>query len=255
VATVNDVLTVASWNVREGVPVAGAGQTAVATDEIVGLLREHRVDIVGLQEVDFDKHASSAVLAAIISGTELFHTASHILSASSFDPAKYSGVAIASRYALGDARSRTFANPRIAAQQGSDYIYMHDKGLVSAPLRLNGRSLTITSLHAFPFHIFHRQAEDPEFSAVWQDISLKLADVMTGSQIVCGDFNTARRDLLLRTRQTSLRRAIVQDPTYMGEAVDDILFGWDFKSTSVRIVPNFSDHNFCVTRLCWRRLQ
>ena len=244
-------LRVASWNVREGVPATDGQQVALAVDEIVSLLSEHRVDIVGLQEVDFDADSTSTILTAIRSRTKLSHTAHHVLSDSSFKPAKFAGVAIASRYSLTDAVERKFLNPGIASGTGSDSMNMHDKGLVSAHLSVHGHELRVSSLHAFPFHVFGRTAAEREFSFVWADITRALADKVTPSQIVCGDFNTTRRDLVLENRNIALRRANVENATYMGEPLDDILFSDNFTLNSISVIPNFSDHHLCLTTFSW----
>jgi endonuclease/exonuclease/phosphatase family metal-dependent hydrolase len=251
VAAMIRTLRVASWNVREGVPATRGEQSALAVDEIVSLLREHRVDIVGLQEVDFDADSSSAILTAIRSRTELSHTVQHVLSGSSFNSAKFAGVAIASCYFMTDAVERRFLNPGIASGAGSDSICMHDKGLISADLSVHGRELRVSSLHSFPFHVFGRAAEEREFFFVWRDITRALTETAAPSQIVCGDFNTTRRDLILEHRNVALRRANVENATYMGEPLDDILFSDDFSLNSIGVIPNFSDHHLCLTTFSW----
>lgn len=242
------LLRVASWNVREGKPVDTGLSQPAALAGIAHLLDDLRVDIVALQEVDFAGSGRSRILDVIRDETELTHGAWHILSDSSFDPGRRAGVALASRFPLKDSEQVTFTNPRLSTVVNGETIRSHDKGLVAATAVLPDVDVSVVSLHCVPFKMFGHRAEAAIFRSLWQEISAVLAGFTTGPAIVCGDFNTHRRDLTSAPNGHPLARAITE-PTQVDDAVDDILFSGEFRLASARTTATFSDHRLCVAEL------
>jgi endonuclease/exonuclease/phosphatase family metal-dependent hydrolase len=75
-------LRFATWNVQEGMP-EGATDPRERPGGLAALVRvahEHSIDVLALQEVDFDKSGRSSVLEALCAETELREVRSHVLS-------------------------------------------------------------------------------------------------------------------------------------------------------------------------------
>lgn len=250
-ATLTKVLRIGTWNIHEAVPIDQNLQaTGKIRKEIVQLLTRFRLDIVALQEVDFNASSESPTLEAIEEHTLLKHSAHSILSESSFYPAGQAGVAIASRFPIKDVKRERFQNPELDGDMNGVPIRMFDKGYVSATIATDHEIISTVSLHAFPFHIFGRDAEDPAFAYIWSDLSENLAGLTLAPLIVCGDFNTNKRDLISGAR-LSLSRAVTHQTTYGNDSVDDMLFTSHFRLKRVEIVDNFSDHKLCFAELIW----
>ena len=247
------VLRIGTWNIHEAVPV---GQDLQGADEIrkeiADLLIRYKLDIVGLQEVDFLASPRSLTLETIRDNTSLRHGAFSILSESAFHPVGQAGVAIVSRFPLKETKRRRFSNPELGGKLNGEPIRSFDKGFVSTRVSIGPKLISAVSVHAFPFHLFGRDAQDPAFSHVWSDLSDCLAQLTSTPLVVCGDFNTDKRDLIA-SENLSLTRAITHQPTYRNDTVDDVLFTQDFQLQGVEVVDNFSDHRLCYAELVWEK--
>ena len=102
---------VATWNIREGMPVDGSGKEQA--EEIVRILTDANVDVVALQEVAFDQNGNSPILEKISRQTQLQHVSGFSLSRSSFNSKYDSGVAIASRLPHSVADRVRLPNPHL----------------------------------------------------------------------------------------------------------------------------------------------
>ena len=248
-AALTSTLRVASWNIREGVPADSSNSEIQVRDEVVSLLMSRRVDIIGLQEVPFDQSARSWLLNIIQDHTPLGHIAYNVLSESSFQSNCRAGVALASRFPLTDCKPIQFNNPELRTELQGNPIRTYDKGLVSATVLLEGQDISIVSLHTFPFHLFGRDADESAFRQMWTDLSAELDRLRIRPLIVCGDFNTSKRDLVIGQNGRTLSRAVINEPTHRGQPIDDVLYSKEFKAVNVEVISNFSDHRICITDL------
>lgn len=248
-ATMTRYLHVASWNIHEGVPIGGHSFDKDAQKQLIHLISREQIDVLCLQEVDFDPFGNSRILDVIQSKTDLKFTAQSILSASSFFPSKYAGVAIASRFPLRKSREKGLKNPGLEGRLNGSRITTFDKGLISAIAFIPDTPFRVVSLHAFPFHLFGYYASHRNFAPIWLDLASEISDLATHPLIVCGDFNTTRRDLILRSTSVPLVRVIGDTPTYKDKAYDDILVSADFHAESSCTLENFSDHRLCLAKL------
>jgi endonuclease/exonuclease/phosphatase family metal-dependent hydrolase len=244
------VLRIGTWNLHEAVPAQRTREDVnEARVEITELLLRNRLDIVALQEVDFHETGPSPTLNAIKDSTPLKHVAYSVLSESAFYPEARSGVAIASRFPLKNVARRFLDNPDLTGEYEGAPIRMFNKGYVSAALTVAGSIISFVSLHAFPFHIFGRGAEESAFRPIWSSLSADLVRLAVVPLIVCGDFNTNKRDLVSSNGELAFSRAITYQPTYRNESLDDMLFTSQFELTGVKVVDNFSDHRFCLAEV------
>ena len=233
------MLRIASWNVHEGHPAGASISEQAVRREIAELLLSYKVDIVGLQEVDFDSSTRSSILEKIKRDTPLEYVAHNILSSSSFNQDGSAGVALASRYPLTNLKRKYFSNPGLGTELDGIPIRSHDKGLISATVILPSLEISVVSLHTFPFRLFGREASDSDFEPLWSELSVELGGLAVRPLIVCGDFNTEQRDLISKSIGTFLTRSVVNEPTHKGKPIDDILYSEDFWSTSVKVLSNF----------------
>jgi endonuclease/exonuclease/phosphatase family metal-dependent hydrolase len=264
VAALNRTIRVGTWNLHEGVPAEEFGSWGRLSDRpeaqssenilrktahsIVDLVNELELDIVGFQEVRFDG-GRSPDMEVVAAETALQNTALFPLSPSSFFQGSRAGVAIASRYPLTEVRTTKLPNPNLEKSASGQQISSHDKGLLSARVEVLGRPVSVASLHMLPFHIFERSADDLAFREIWRQLTTELASLSGRPLVVCGDFNTSKRDLALHNGPVELFSAVGDRSTYNGAAVDDILYSADFSPGAVSTFGNFSDHAFCVGEL------
>ncbi|MER5761946.1 endonuclease/exonuclease/phosphatase family protein [Streptomyces sp. NPDC002082] len=239
-------LVVASWNLHEGVSArAGAGPAdAEVLAEVTELLTDRRVDVVAFQEVGFDAEGSSELLSRVRETTALRHVVAFPLHASSFFPGRLGGVALAGRFPWRDARRVLLPNPGLSAVVGGNEIHSHDKGLVHATCRWGGRDLGVTSLHSFPFYLFGRDPGEAEFKGIWDALAADVRrSARSGPALVCGDFNTGDRALVLDRGSLPLSSATAGRVTYPRGAVDDVLHTADAGlPLRAEAITNFSDH-------------
>ncbi|MGW4824905.1 endonuclease/exonuclease/phosphatase family protein [Streptomyces sp. NPDC004227] len=244
-------LTVASWNLHEGVPASGGTDpcSAGVAEEVVRFLTHQRVDIVAFQEVGFDDRGTSELLDHITRRTALRHTAALPLHESSFFPGRLSGVAVAGRFPLSRYRQHWLPNPGLRTTIEGQEIHSHDKGLVTATFPLGGTEVDVTSLHVLPFYLFRRDPDEAEFKEVWDSLAGALGrHANSRLTLVCGDFNTPERRLVLGAGTLPLASSIDGRPTYKDRSVDDILYGPGIAVNRTEVVDNFSDHRACIAQ-------
>lgn len=248
--TVPHKVVVASWNLHEGVPASSdAGPCSLRTlDEVACLLTDRRVDIAAFQEVGFDGTGTSELLEHVRNVTALRHVTAFPLHASSFFPGRLGGVALASRFPWHDHSRFVLPNPDLTTHLEEKEIRSHDKGLVSATCSPWGIELGVTSLHSFPFHLFRREAQEADFKEIWDSLTDELRRQLDRHPVlVCGDFNTGDRRLVLDGEDMPLTSAIEGRATYKEESVDDILYSPSIELLRTEILANFSDHSMCLS--------
>jgi hypothetical protein len=93
---------------------------------------------------------------------------------------------------------------------------MHDKGLVDARVHLDGHeSLSVHSLHLFPFFEFKIADDDDLVSIMWDDFWRYAA-------------------------------AVDRITTVTGLSIDDIAVNWESENMTSRTFRTFSDHKLLV---------
>lgn len=246
-------LTVATWNLHEAVPISDDADVVGpsvprAVEETIALLTDRRVDIAAFQEVGFDSGGTSELMEAVRRHTPLRYVAAHPLHESSFFPGRLSGVAVASRFPIREHVRHMLPNPELRTEMGGKEIRTHDKGLVAAAVDLgDGVELSVVSLHSFPFYLFHRDPHEAEFKAVWDALADRLGrQRQSDLALVCGDFNTEDRGLVLDAGALSLASSLDGQSSYGGKSVDDVLYGPGLVRRGVDVVVNYSDHSVCI---------
>ena len=240
-------LRVATWNLHECVPMPGSGvaDPEAAVRQVAELLTELEVDLVALQELDLAADGHSPSLRWLAASTDLVHQAVYPLSESSFFAGRSTGVALASRYPLERVERLPLPNPGLRTELAGRPIASHNKGLVVAEVAVAGQPLVAASLHAFPFHLFGRRADEPAFAGQWSALTGLLAPLAGAPLVVGGDFNTDRRDLVLAGLGGRLERALGDQPTYRRESADDVLHSQHLLAKQAGLRSNFSDHLLC----------
>lgn len=247
------ILRVGSWNIREIFPVGARPESRPqACQEVIDTIRFTNMDILAIQELDFTSSGESRTLQRIAKDTDLKYVAGFPLSPSSYFATESAGVGIASRYPIRDQRYINFRNPHLSTRIDGRLLTTHEKGLLGVlTADPDGNMFRVLSLHSVPYHVFQRHANDIDFDPIWTDIAHKIGAFADKPLIVCGDFNTSHRELLLdRSPVHMLLSGIVGgQATYNGMAADDVLVTSQFKEASVQLLPGFSDHVLCLVEL------
>jgi endonuclease/exonuclease/phosphatase family metal-dependent hydrolase len=246
---VTDILRVATWNIHEGVPI-DPPPLSDQYDDVTGTLAKARVQVAALQEVRFDEGSRADGLMRIGSEISLPYVLSFPMSPSAYGKGGNMGIALLSYYPLAEVTREVLPNPGILHAQGDGILESHEKGLLAAHLDWNGPPIVIVSLHTFPFHAFDRHADDSEFEYIWIALASVIDRFEEDPLIVCGDFNTDKRNLLTdRLSRAKLNSAVSKIPTYDGESFDDILYSRHFTLLDTSVIRTFSDHALCVAAL------
>lgn len=214
-------------------------------------IKQHGVDVIALQEVDFDQSGDSQVLADIHANTELRHIQRFPSSPSAFFPGGRAGVAVASRYPIVRKWEFTLPNPGLQITLGDRTYDSYDKGMLACEIDADGRPLTLVSVHMFPFHMFERDADHDDFDEIWRALRQRLGELGTRRPlVVAGDFNTDNRGLLRDVDGRPLTGTTHGQVTHRGYAADDILFSPEVPDPPpAQVLDTFSDHRLCLVDL------
>lgn len=245
------LLRVGSWNAREGLPehctTVAAQPDALAP--LVALLAEYDVDVLALQEIDFDPVGRSAVLDAL-RDSPLGHVYAEPLSPSTYLPDHRAGLGIASRVPIVGHGLDLLPNPGLQIEANGQRMHSFEKGMIAGTVEFDGLRVTVASVHALPFRRFGRTPDEAEFAPIWQALADELGKFDGDPLVVCGDFNTPRRDLLLDVSDRVLARAIGDRPTHRGQSTDDILYSTELiPAAEPLVLPTCSDHELCLVYL------
>jgi endonuclease/exonuclease/phosphatase family metal-dependent hydrolase len=237
-------LRIGSWNVREGLPDPSTDplDRPAALASLAALVIEQRIDVLAMQEVDYDVIGRSSVLTTLRTETALQYIHADQLSPSSYLPGYRSGLALASRTPIVGRGMERFPNPGLVTGDMRSY----DKGVLAGTVQAGGMRLTVVTAHSFPFRRFGATPDENRFAPVWQALAEHLGK-LDDPLVLCGDFNTPRRELLTARTDRPLSRAIGDRPTHRGLATDDILYSAGLTvSGTPRVLDSFSDHDLCV---------
>ena len=244
-------MRVATWNVREGVPEGYEKRPPHSTvlDDMAAKVRELELDLLVLQEVDFSSNGDSHVINAIKSDTHLQNSREYSYSPSSFYAGMRAGMALVTRFPIVRHSSFLLPNPDLKVSYEGRQVGTFDKGVLSCVVDMNGIRTSVVAVHMFPFHMFERSASDPAFASGWEHIRRLIAR-LGEPLIVAGDFNTSKRDLVVRGSEQRLQSAVDAQITHRGFSADDILYSAGrFRIDRVDVLDNFSDHQLCVAEL------
>lgn len=214
-------------------------------------IERHEIDVVALQEVDFDRSGRSRVLADIHANTELRHIEVFPYSPSAFFPGARAGVAVASRYPIVRKREFTLPNPGLRITRDGRTYDSYDKGMLACEIEADGKALTVVSVHMFPFHMFERPADHDDFHEIWWTLRRHLGELgALRPLVVAGDFNTDDRRLLRDVDGRPLTGTTQGQVTHRGYAADDILFSPEVPDPPrAQVLDTFSDHRLCLVDL------
>jgi endonuclease/exonuclease/phosphatase family metal-dependent hydrolase len=216
---------------------------------VTQLLADMPLDVLALQEVPFDRDGHSAEIDAITARSQLRYCSTFPLSASAFHSESLSGLAIVGKRPQRVVSRFRFPNPRLHYANAGRKLTSWDKGALVVQLADVPVPLHIASIHGFPFHIFGRDAADPEFDGIWKSLAYEL-DQVPGTAVVAGDFNTARLELMTSRLTRHYMQPLVKGA---GSTLDDILCDTDVTMNSMAITNTFSDHPLFVAELSFMR--
>jgi endonuclease/exonuclease/phosphatase family metal-dependent hydrolase len=240
-------MRIGTWNVNEGRPDERRGASGTWQDVAPSL---DGLDVLALQEVPFDPDGRSPFLAAVQDGTRLRFAAAAVLSPAIFDPDGSSGLALLSRRPLAATQLVKLPNPDLVTTRDRP-MRTYDKGILSGRVAIEDRTLTVASIHLFPFHRFGRKADEPEFGAIWETVAGFAEQHREDPLVICGDYNAESRDPLLRRVSRKLTSTFSAVRTSRAYKFDDILWSGELSLRTSSTTETFSDHKLCVADFTW----
>ncbi len=247
----------ATWNARESLPRGGRDVSARpgVVEELLDIVSQTQIDVLALQEVDYDAYGSSLTLDALVTRSHLRHSCARPLSDSAFVPHALSGLALVSRFPLQSCSARLLPNPGLRARRGSGAVESFDKGLVFAVIRLGDLPVTVSAVHCTPYHFFGRDARDPDFEHIWAALAREVEQLPGQAVVLAGDFNTSDRSLLLKMTGRPLRRTLTGGLGSRRRDVDDILYAPPLSlAAAPSVVTTASDHDLFLVDFVVGRL-
>jgi endonuclease/exonuclease/phosphatase family metal-dependent hydrolase len=235
-------LRVATWNVHEEIPVDGSSTAAAFWDALVAA----GVHVAALQEVRFSELGEPYGITPVAERLAMPFWLTFPLSSSCFHDSDSVGILLLSRFPMAAERRALLPNPELHRGSNGSVRVTYDKGVLSAVVRWGGRPVRVASVHSFPFQRFGRSPDEAEFERVWSTLAKSVHPRDEEAVLVCGDFNTQRRELLTDHMDRKLYRAIGDRATHGDMAADDILFSEELELVGSVAVSTSSDHALCV---------
>jgi endonuclease/exonuclease/phosphatase family metal-dependent hydrolase len=245
-------LKVATWNIHEGVPVNPGGDPAL---QLVQFL--DGVDLVALQEVALTSDGSFPESGPLDS-IGMAQRMTFPMSESAMFTDRRMGVVIASRWPCSEVRRILLPNPGLRIRSGERLLASHDKGLLAVKVHIGERALWFATVHVFPFCKFERDAREPAFEKVWQELADSIDALHDLPVLVGGDFNTEHREVLTDKVARNFRRGVTGThrvtgtPTYRGIESDDVIYSPELELRRTQVISTFSDHDLCVCEFEFR---
>jgi endonuclease/exonuclease/phosphatase family metal-dependent hydrolase len=233
------IFRVATWNIREG--------RRLSSDElfdagsIVGSLD---LDVLALQEVPFQADGSSPLLSSLLESTKLSFSSFLSMHESSFGEAS-AGLATLTNYEQSPQTNVSFESKDLSLVVDGRVQNAHNKAVTRLICYTPAAAVVVYNVHLFPFRRLGLDAASERFRMLWQGLSRQLEASQDTPTVLCGDFNTARRHLVLPA-DAGYTRVIGDRETHEGFASDDILVSRHFRVRDSQLLDNPSDHLLCV---------
>ena len=163
----------------------------ISPKDYIAHFRVYQPDILALSEVHMEqKDGTSTMVEMLAAELDLPYYRCCYQSPSHLEPDKYLGLAVLSKHPIEQYFSFYLPNPKLKVTKpdGSQWT-LFDKGAQRLTLNVQGRRLTISNLHYFPFHHFHRQMNDAEFAGIRRELVNMLLSRDHTPSIITGDFN------------------------------------------------------------------
>jgi len=182
-----------TWNIGGGKLLKqGADATLLASytedglDEIIALIKREGPDIITLQEVHKNGQADQAQVIAAALGYNFVHDST---SESHVEEGFMLGHAILTKFDISKHIFGLFQNPKIQItwEDGSTATSF-DKGYTTCQLDINGKPLTITTLHLIPFRRFDIALDSDQAKQIFDTIQNTINGDFN-PWIIQGDFN------------------------------------------------------------------
>ena len=168
------------------------------------------------------------------------------------------GLAIFSRFPILSCEKTMLPNPGLTVSRpNGDTWHMHDKFCQKIIVDINGMELQICNLQSFPFHVFKRRLDEPEFSDFRKEFSRKVAEPDRPAVIV-GDFNNKNIPLEQAFPELfapDMFRNVIDIPDDMlmehktPSQLDYILISQHLSVVDTAVSYNVSDHPALVAQL------
>lgn len=245
-----------NWDIESGFDMESEDSVDACVDRILALCREHRPDLLCLQEYPLKIAGSEHVTERICREGGFDHVVGKATYPSFLIENAEAGIVLFSRYPICSWDYVPFWNPNVTkySKTGKRY-YTFDKGLIVAKMQAPFPCCVITG-HAVSFVPFDLRAEDypQSFEALPRAVRAALDE---GCRVVvAGDFNTENLFSIL-PELSSLVKDHPLGPTTVegkmegkhyesGRRLDYFLTAGGVTATFLQTVTDFSDHKFCL---------
>lgn len=235
-------IRVATWNLQEGASPRSSGPVAV--NDLAAVVAALDLDFLALQEVPFENGDTSRMLDVLSEETGLLAATQLALSAGHHDSSRQSGLAILSTAEPVERSATIFDGEDLP---GASDVFT--KGVVACDFWVDEVLLRIASCHLFPFSRFSIDPATPALDHVWASLAAVFPPTSAGSAIVCGDFNTEKRELLFQQLSYPLSSTTLGRATHHGKSYDDLIHTPRvIRDGPPSILTLHSDHALCLAQ-------
>lgn len=220
-------------------------------------------DVVCLAEAPMDNaHGDSEFIANFAKLLGAVDVKTDIHDKSWLLAGKYYGNVILSKYPLKAYDTVKLPHPHLEVDRpdGSHWV-LHDKTVQSAQLKLANTTINIFNLHYFPYFLFGRNMNEPEFAASRASFIDQLALDKHIPTILAGDFNNGDDHLEVAYPELFENKTLTDavifdegqfDQRYVGGQyqLDHILYSTNaFSLISSQVIQDPSDHRGLLAEL------
>jgi len=204
-------------------------------DDIIRIINDEKLDVIAFQEIITTPEIG--YIQKIVDATELKYWVEFETSPCNLVQNTNCGLAILSRFPIGNVKKLFFPNPKLSktTKSGNTY-YSYDKGILVCDIQ----SRRILTHHNFPFRRFNSSSREHQEVFDFFDAQIKEF----APDIVTGDFNTDDFMDLMPELAGNYRRTIDGVTTVDGKSFDDIVVHNEAQAKSY-MIESLSDH-FCV---------
>lgn len=253
-----DKLKIATWNISCGIPKEWNISNGVQKekeykkfgllDEIINIINEKDIDIIGIQESVSFKNGEKSFAKIISEKTNLkYYSEFEVSECHLLENANIEEVVL-SRFPITKSENVMFENVNLTktGKDGKTYK-LFDYGFIIVNIQISNNNLiNFITGHAPAFHIFDRKAE--EYEEVYRKLQEKaeLCVNLNEKTFIVGDYNTEKLLELLPFIKNNFNNHIDGATYFKGMAIDYILSQKDIKCISNEKVKNQSDHLLCI---------
>ena len=212
-------------------------------NDIVKIIHDEDIDIICFQEIITTDRIH--YINRILEQTDLKYEEHFELSPCHIIEDTECGIAILSKYPIGESIKKLFTNPMLSktTSSGKTY-YTFDKGFLLSKIMIDDKNLSVLTHHGFPFRRFHSTPEDNRHIFIEFDHYIKEYQ----PDIITGDFNSENFLDMMHYTKENYQKTIQDITTVDGMKFDNILLK-NYINYSEKIIQSLSDHFIVINEI------